>query len=191
MEWYNLNIILASASPRRRELLRLITDDFKAVSTNVDETLPTDISPADASEYLAKIKAVAVESEPDSIVIGCDTTVICDDKILGKPHSQEECRDFIKMLSGRTHQVITGCALICNGKMISFSEVTDVTFHKLSDDEIESYISTDEPYDKAGGYGIQGKGALLIEKINGDYFNVVGLPVSRLNIELNKFLRSL
>ena len=191
MEWYDMNIILASASPRRRELLRVITEDFTAVSTDVDETLPPDISPADASEYLAKVKAGAVGNYLDSIVVGCDTTVICGGRILGKPHSKEECRDFMKMLSGRTHQVITGCALSCNGKTVSFSEVTDVTFRKLADDEIESYISTDEPYDKAGGYGIQGKGALLIEKINGDYFNVVGLPISRLNIELQKFLRSL
>lgn len=190
-----MKIILASASPRRRELMKLITDDFTAVSTDADETLPADISPADASEHLARIKAEcaanSIESKTEYVVIGCDTTVICGGEILGKPKDKSECRKFMKMLSGRTHQVITGCALLCDGKMESFSEVTDVTFRELSDDEIENYISTDEPYDKAGGYGIQGRGALLIRRIGGDYFNVVGLPVSRLNIELKKFLKTI
>lgn len=183
-----MKIILASASPRRRELMKLITDDFTAVSTDSDESLPDKIKPAEASEYLALLKAVsALKYYPDDIIIGCDTTVICRDKILGKPKNREECRQSLELLSGRTHQVITGCAVICKNKRISFSVVTDVTFRSLSDEDIEWYISTDEPYDKAGGYGIQGKGALLIEKINGDYFNVVGLPVSRLNIELRNF----
>lgn len=177
-----MNIILASASPRRRELMGIITPDFTAVSIDADETLPDNINPLTASEYLAEIKAsAAAEKFPDSIVIGCDTTVICGGEILGKPKNKEECRRFMNMLSGRTHQVATGCCIISKDKKTSFTEITEVTFRQLSAEEIEEYISTDEPYDKAGGYGIQGKASLLIEKINGDYFNVVGLPVSRLN----------
>lgn len=183
-----MNIILASASPRRRELMKLITEDFTSVSVDADETIPEGIPPLFASEYLANIKALAASVKyPDPIVIGCDTTVICDGDILGKPADKDQCRAYMELLSGRTHQVVTGCSLICGGKTASFSVITDVTFRELSPEEIEAYISTDEPYDKAGGYGIQGKASLLIEKINGDYFNVVGLPVSRLNQELIKF----
>lgn len=183
-----MKLILASASPRRRELMSIITPDFTAVSIDADETLPENTDALKASEYLAEIKAMAgIEKFPDDIVIGCDTTVICDDKILGKPRNIEQCREFIHMLSGRTHQVATGCCVISADKKISFTEITDVTFRKLTDEEIEEYISTDEPYDKAGGYGIQGKASLLIEKINGDYFNVVGLPLSHLNQIIKSF----
>ncbi|MCM1133168.1 MAG: Maf family protein [Ruminococcus flavefaciens] len=185
-----MRIILASASPRRRELISVITDGFTAVSADVDETIPDDTEPLRASEYLAEIKAKAVSRDfPQDIVIGCDTTVICGNRILGKPADKDECREFMRMLSGRTHQVATGCCIICNGIAKSFTEITDVTFRRLSDEEIEEYISTAEPYDKAGGYGIQGRASLLVEKINGDYFNVVGLPVSRLNQELKKFYK--
>ena len=100
---------------------------------------------------------------------------------------KEQCKEYLKMLSNRTHQVVTGCCLKFGEKKTIFSEVTDVTFRKLDENEIDEYIATGEPFDKAGGYGIQGKGSLLVEKINGDYFNVVGLPVSRLNIEIKKF----
>lgn len=185
-----MRIILASASPRRRELMKLITEDFTAVSTNCDETLPCGILPLEASEYLAELKARSVsEQYQDSVIIGCDTTVICNGMLLGKPQDNKQCREFLDMLSGRIHQVATGCCIICGDTVRSFTVVTDVTFRKLSDEDVRWYISTDEPYDKAGGYGIQGRGALLIEKINGDYFNVVGLPVSRLNQELKLFIK--
>ncbi len=184
-----MNIILASASPRRRELMKIITDNFDAVSTDADETLPANIQAKDAAAYLAVIKASCASKKfHDSLIIGCDTTVVCDDIILGKPNDKNQCREFINLLSGRTHSVITGCCLIFNNDVMTFSVETEVTFRNLTNFEIEEYISTDEPYDKAGGYGIQGKGALLIEKINGDYFNVVGLPVSRLKIEIDKIL---
>lgn len=187
-----MKIILASGSPRRRELMKLITEDFTAVSADADETVPEGIPPLLASEYLSNIKALAASLKaPDSVVIGCDTTVIADGEILGKPADKEQCRRFMELLSGRTHQVVTGCTLMYGSSTVSFSEVTDVTFRKLTEEETEAYISTDEPYDKAGGYGIQGRGALLVERINGDYFNVVGLPVSRLNQELKKFLSSI
>ena len=187
-----MRIILASASPRRRELMKYITNDFTAVSIDCDETLPDEIEPLCASEYLAKLKASEASTlYPDDIVIGCDTTVICEGKILGKPEDKANCIDCIQLLSGRTRQVVTGCALIHKGKVHSFSELTDVTFRELSDEEIEQYASTDEPYDKAGGYGIQGKGSELIENISGDYFNVVGLPVTRLYQEMKKFLSNI
>lgn len=185
-----MKIILASASPRRRELMKLITEDFESVSTDADETLPPDTEPLEASEYLAKIKAQsALESFPDDIVISCDTTVVIDDRILGKPENSSSCREYLEMLSGRTHKVVTSCMIADSRSRRVFSEITEVTFRKLSADDIEQYISTGEPFDKAGGYGIQGKGSLLVEKINGDYFNVVGLPVSRLNQELKNFIK--
>lgn len=187
-----MDIILASASPRRRELFKVITECFSAVSTDADETLPDDIPPDDASAYLAVIKAEsAVKLHPDSIIIGCDTTVICDGRILGKPRNAEQCREFLRMLSGKTHHVVTGCAILFHDKKKVFSVSTDVTFRALSDEDINWYVATDEPYDKAGGYAVQGSGALLVEGICGDYFNVVGLPVSRLNTELTDFINSL
>lgn len=184
-----VKIILASSSPRRRELLKLITEDFESISTDVDETLPENTDPLKASEYLSLIKAKAVEYSSENIVIGCDTTVIIDNKILGKPNNINQCREYLEMLSGRNHKVITACSIVCGDNIRTFSEVTEVTFRTLSNEDIEWYISTGEPFDKAGGYGIQGKGSLLIERINGDYFNVVGLPVSRLNQELKMFIK--
>ena len=180
-----MKIILASASPRRRELMRYITEDFEAVSTDCDETLPDGIEPTAASEYLAVLKAkAAAEKYPDCTVIGCDTTVILGSEILGKPRDRAQCIADISKLSGRTHQVITGCCIISGGRVSSFSEVTDVTFRELTTAEIEAYADTEEPYDKAGGYGIQGLGSALISYIDGDFFNVVGLPVARLFNEL-------
>jgi len=187
-----MDLILASASPRRRDLLKMITENFTSISTDADESIPIEIAAEDAAQYLSSVKArSASELYPDSLIIACDTTVVCNGKILGKPHDKDQCREFIKMLSGTTHSVITGCTLLYKNLMRSFSAVTKVTFRRLSSDEIEEYISTDEPYDKAGGYAIQGMGALLIERINGDYFNVVGLPVSQLNIELKNFKKEL
>jgi septum formation protein len=183
----HMKIILASASPRRRELMRYITDDFEAVSMDCDETLPENIDPISASEYLAVLKArAAAEKYLDCTVIGCDTTVICEGEILGKPMDKAQCIADISKLSGRTHQVVTGCCIISGGNVSSFSEVTDVAFRQLTAAEIEAYANTDEPYDKAGGYGIQGKGSALISHIDGDFFNVVGLPVGRLFNELKK-----
>ncbi len=185
-----MKLILASASPRRRELMKLIIEDFTAVSSDVDETLPPEIMPLEASEYLAEIKAEAIAPEyPGDIVIGCDTTVISGNEILGKPRDRAHAEQLLRELSGKTHTVVTGCAIVSDEKKRTFSVYTDVTFRHLSEADIQAYISTDEPYDKAGGYGIQGKGSLLVDKISGDYFNVVGLPVSRLNYELNEFIK--
>lgn len=173
-------LILASKSPRRRELLSLITEEFEIKSADVDETLPDDISPDKAVEYLSKIKAQPFENGVDT-VIGADTVVAVDHKILGKPADRKQAFEMLKMLSGRYHSVYTGVTVIRPENTITFSAETRVKFFDLSDEEINDYIATGECDDKAGAYGIQGKGSLLVERIEGDYFNVVGLPVSLLN----------
>lgn len=181
-------IILASKSPRRKELLSFITTDFAVKSADVDETLPQGISPDKAVEYLSKIKAEPLKNEND-IVIGADTVVALDGKILGKPRDAADAFATLKMLSGREHSVFTGVSVIKGEKIETFSVQTKVKMFELTDEEIEEYIETAEPFDKAGSYGIQGKGSLLVEKIDGDYFNVVGLPISRLNRVLKLFNR--
>lgn len=171
--------------------MNLITDSFTAVSLDVDETVPDNCG-CEVSAYLAELKAdKASELYPDSVVIGCDTVVKINGQILGKPRNSEECRKFLSMLSGKSHTVTTSCCIAGFGNKILFSENTSVTFRKLSEGDIKWYISTGEPFDKAGGYGIQGKGALFVQNISGDFFNVVGLPVSALNQQLKIFMKSI
>ena len=178
-------IVLASASPRRRELIKLISDDVLCVTSGEDETLPEDIAVSDVAQYLATLKAKSVASGyPDCAVVGSDTVVILDDEILSKPESFEDACSKLKALSGRIHKVVTGCCVIEGEKIRTFSEETQVEFYELSQEEIEAYVQTGEPMDKAGAYGIQGRGALFVKRIMGDYFNVVGLPVARLSREL-------
>ena len=156
---------------------------------DVDEAIPLDISALKAPEYLSLKKARHIAKDnPDSIVIGSDTCVILGDKILGKPQSETEAKEMLCDLSGKTHLVITGCSIIKGKKETTFSEVTEVAFYPLKSEEIEEYIATGESMDKAGAYGIQGKGSLLVKEIKGDYFNVVGLPVARLSRELKAFV---
>lgn len=183
-------IILASASPRRQELLKLIFDDFSVVPADIDETVRKSIELTQYPEYLAlkKSRHIAEKSSVDDVVIGCDTGVFIDDLMLGKPEDKEQAKEMLKMLSGRTHKVITGCSVFHKGMNISFSEVTEVEFYHLTDEEIDEYVATGEPMDKAGAYGIQGKGALLVKRIIGDYYNVMGLPVGALKQKLKKFL---
>lgn len=173
-------IILASKSPRRKELLSLITEDFIIKTADVDESLPKGIKPDKAVEYLSRIKAEPFDNGTDT-VIGADTLVAIDGRILGKPKNRDDAFNMLKMLSGRAHSVFTGVTVIRPDQSITFSVETKVKFFDLTDEEINRYINTDEPYDKAGAYAIQGKGSLLVEKIDGDYFNVVGLPISTLN----------
>ena len=173
-------LILASQSPRRRELLKYITENFTVKTAEVDETLPDGISPENAVLYLSKIKAEPFRNEEDT-VIGADTVVAIDGRILGKPNGENEARAMLKALSGREHSVFTGVTVIKGSKEKSFFARTNVKFYELSNEEIDAYIKTGEPFDKAGAYGIQGCGCLLVESISGDYFNVVGLPVSALN----------
>lgn len=184
-------VILASASPRRKELLSIILKDFTVMPANIDENIGMVDSIEFAPEYLAKIKAehIALSQKPDDVIIGCDTGVFIDGNMLGKPTDRANAKQMLKMLSGRKHKVITGCAIVYKGKTTTLSQTTLVEFYTLTDSEIESYLDTNEPYDKAGGYGIQGKGSLLIKGIEGDYFNVVGLPVALLNKKLNELIQ--
>ncbi|MCM1115279.1 MAG: Maf family protein [Clostridium sp.] len=173
-------IILASKSPRRKELLSIITTDFEIKSADVDETIDKDMTPNKAVEYLSRIKAEPFNNGVDT-VIGADTVVAVDNQILGKPVDRQDAFNMLKRLSGRYHSVFTGVTVIKPDSIKTFSVETKVKFYALSDADIHAYIAAGECDDKAGAYGIQGKGSLLVERIEGDYFNVVGLPISTLN----------
>lgn len=187
---FNGNVVLASQSPRRQELIKLIFENFRVLPADCDEILPEGMGAKTAVEYLSKIKnsASAKAAGKDSLVISADTVVSVDDIILGKPVDKSDARRMVTLLSGRTHQVYTGVTISRNGKSVTFSEKTDVEFYSLTNAEIEEYINSPEPYDKAGGYAIQGTFAKHIKGINGDYYNVVGLPISRLYRELKNFI---
>jgi len=183
-------IILASASPRRRELLTQAGFSFEVKVSDAEETI-TEREPEKIVEELALRKAeAAAVPEEHALVIGADTIVAADGKILGKPHSREEAFAMLSMLQGRTHQVYTGVALVSKEagaeRRTVFSEKTDVTMYSMTEQEIRAYIETGEPMDKAGAYGIQGRAAIYIKKIDGDYNNVVGLPIARLYQELKE-----
>ena len=181
-----MKLILASASPRRREILKNAGFEFEIKTSEADETLPDGISPEEAVQYLAKIKNEATETDNDTTVISADTIVVCDGEFLGKPKDKADAFDMLRTLSGREHFVYTGVCLRKGEKKTVFFEKTAVYFYELCDSEITDYIATGEPMDKAGAYGIQGKGAVLVRKIDGDYFNVVGLPIAKLVRELKK-----
>ncbi len=183
-----MSLILASGSPRRKELLKLITEQFAVHPVDADETLPEGMPIEMAAAYLADLKAhAAAQIFPDDIVIGCDTVVILGDEIMGKPKDRDDAKRMLRALSGETHSVLTGCSLYHGKQTTVFTTETLVKFYQLSDAEIEEYLETGEPFDKAGAYGIQGKGSLLVEQIEGDYFNVVGLPVAALSRQLKQF----
>lgn len=182
------DIILASASPRRRELLSLIVNSYRVIPSEFDEGLvPKDLEPMDHVIYSAYMKAKDIADKyPEAIVIGADTIVTVRNQILGKPENQGDAARMLQMLSGKTHQVYTGISVIGNGNEYKDCECTDVIFRNLSDELISRYIATGEPMDKAGAYAIQGKGSVLICSINGCYFNVVGLPVYKLSLLLER-----
>ncbi|WP_308567630.1 Maf family protein [uncultured Eubacterium sp.] len=180
-------IILASKSPRRLELMKYITEDFIVKSADADETLPRGISPEEAVLRLSAIKAEPFRNDEDT-VIGADTVVALGRKILGKPKNDDDARAMLRSLSGKTHSVFTGVTIIHSQESTSFAVQTKVSFYELSDEDIERYIKTGEHRDKAGSYGIQGYGSLFVKEIKGDYFNVVGLPIGKLNKELKNFL---
>lgn len=188
---FEKKVILASASPRRQELIKLIFDSVEILPADCDETLPQGIGAREAVEYLSEIKneASAKLTDAENLIISADTVVAVDDEILGKPVDKGDARRMISLLSGKVHQVYTGVTLSLNGKTRTFSEKTDVEFFHLTENEIEEYISSSEPYDKAGAYGIQGKAGLLVKGINGDYYNVVGFPIARLKREIEDFIR--
>lgn len=175
-------MILASQSPRRRELLSLITEDFRVIPAKGEEILPEGISPEQAVILLSRQKAEEIYREyKNEAIIAADTVVAIDGMILGKPTSPENAADMLRTLSGRTHSVFTGvCVIDEQGELRSFADETTVEFNELSEQLIADYVASGEPMDKAGAYGIQGRGALLVKRINGCYYNVMGLPVGRL-----------
>lgn len=180
-------IILASSSPRRKELLSSVIPEFKTIAPQVDESSVQDSAPVGLVRKLSYLKANAIaQDHENALIIGCDTVVWIEGQILGKPKNKDEARQMLKLLSGKKHNVTTGVCVINNDKATQFEKTTQVSFYSLTDDEIERYIETDEPYDKAGGYGIQELGGLFVKKIKGDYYTVVGLPIAKLNRVLIK-----
>ncbi|MEK5239296.1 Maf family protein [Paenibacillus sp. FSL L8-0470] len=184
-------IILASGSPRRRELLSLLGLPFEVISSDADESTPPEFTPEMIVRSLALRKAEAVvpaAGKRNAVIVGSDTIVVLDDKVLGKPVDEQDSRVMLGLLQGKTHQVYTGVACIGlpEGKILVEHRVTSVTMRALSEEEISAYIATGEPADKAGSYAIQGLGATLVEKIEGCYFNVVGLPLSLLERMLSR-----
>ena len=175
-----MSVILASQSPRRRELLGLFHIPFTVRVADVDETLIPGASAYTEVARLSRLKALAVERQTDDVVIAADTIVVCDGRILGKPHSVEEAKEMLRLLSGRDHQVMSGLTVLRGETVTTVTEVTDLHFRDLTEKEIDNYVASGEPMDKAGAYGIQGGAALFCQKLSGDYYNVVGLPVCRL-----------
>ena len=185
----NLNIKLASKSPRRQELLRNIIEDFKIVTKDVEEEYPKDLKANEIALYLAKLKANSYlkESKENELYITADTIVVYNNKVLGKPIDPKDAFRMLKELSGNTHTVYTGVSLLLNGEINSFLDSTEVSFYNLSDEEITFYINHYKPMDKAGSYGIQEwMGYVGIRKIKGDFFNVIGLPLHKLYREIEK-----
>lgn len=185
-------LILASQSPRRKELLELAELNFTTHSADVDETLDLNCDLKEELKKLALKKARASEtSHPGCIVLGADTTVILDNQILGKPKDAEDAERMLKNLSGRRHEVMTSCALCCGTHEMTWVNTALVEFYELDDAMIDWYIATGEPLDKAGAYGIQGKGALLIKGIEGDFYTVMGLPIADTVRKLAEFEKEL
>lgn len=184
----NLKIILASKSPRRQELLKLMDMDFRIVLKEVDESYPDGLTPAEIAVYIAEKKAKAFDEEAgDEIVLTADTIVEIDGKILGKPEDSAHAIEMLQMLSGKVHRVVTGVCLMYKGHVNKFYDVSEVFFRKLTDAEITNYVTNYQPFDKAGAYGIQEwVGVTAIERINGSYTNVVGLPTEKLYQQLLK-----
>ena len=181
------HIILASASPRRKEILELADLDFDIMPSDAEE-ITTKTEPHEVVMELASIKAKDIykKSEKQSMVVGADTVVAYQGQILGKPADEADAKRMLTMLSGQTHEVYTGVCVIEDGKTKTFYEETKVTFYEISDEQIDRYIKTGEPMDKAGSYGIQGKAAVFIKGIEGDYYNVVGFPIARFLQEITK-----
>src|SRR6201996_1035493 len=179
-------IILASKSPRRQELLKLMDIEFRIVLKDVDESYPDNLPPEEVAVYIAMKKAKAFdETVTDEVVLTADTIVCVDDKILGKPENAVHAVEMLQLLSGRMHRVITGVCLLYKHEYLSFYDVSEVYFGKLSDDEIKGYVEKYKPFDKAGSYGIQERiGLIGIERINGSYTNVVGLPTEKVYQQL-------
>ena len=187
---FNQKIILASQSPRRRELLHLAEIDFDIIVADTDESYPTDLSFEEIAIHIAKNKALAVihQNTTDKIIVAADTIVVCDGEVIGKPTNEEDAVNIISKLSGNKHSVITGVYMVQKTREFFFADVTDVTFHSLTQTQIKYYVNKYKPFDKAGAYAIQEWiGAVGIKNINGDFYNVMGLPISRVVEALQQF----
>lgn len=183
MQW-----ILASQSPRRKELMGLFKRPFIIRVADVDETMDPGKPPYDEVARVSRSKAEAVPREKEDVVIAADTIVVCCGQVLGKPADEQDAFRMLRLLSGKAHQVMTGLTVLRGDRCISCTEVADIHFRELTEQEIWDYIRTKEPMDKAGSYGIQGGAALFVERINGDYYNVMGLPVCRLGQILKQIM---
>ena len=179
-----MNVILASQSPRRRELLGLTGLPFVVRAADIDETMDPGREPFDEVARVSRLKAEAVARKPEDVVIAADTIVVCGGEVLGKPRNEADAFRILSLLSGRHHEVMTGMTVVCGDKVITHTEVTKIHFRELHPEEIRAYIASGEPMDKAGAYGIQGGAALFADEMVGDYYNVMGLPVCRLAVIL-------
>ena len=184
-------LILASQSPRRKELLGLFRIPFTVRVADIDEAMDETKAPADEVSRVSLQKALAIPRGQDDVVIAADTIVVLENTVLGKPKDESDAVRMLELLSGRDHQVMTGMCVLKGDEVITCTEVTDIHFRELSDKEIWAYIRTGEPMDKAGSYGIQGGAALFAEKMAGDYYNVMGLPVCRLGSILRQIVPEL
>ncbi len=189
------DVVLASNSPRRKELMGFLCEEFRVVPSQIEEVIPKCVRekfvdvPTETAMFLATLKAEDVgKRNPDSVVFGCDTVVAVGDKILGKPKNDGEAKEMLMLLSGKVHKVVSGVCICYNGKSERFFVETKVKFHNLSDELIERYLRIGEHCDKAGAYGIQGFGSILCQEIQGDFFNVVGFPVSEIYLRVENFL---
>ena len=179
-----MKLILASQSPRRQELLKLFHIPFTVQVSDIDETMDGSKSAYDEVARISRKKAEAACRGETDVVIAADTIVVCNGEILGKPKDEQDAFRMLRLLSGRDHQVMTGMTVLQGDRAITCTEVTDIHFRELTDKEIWRYVASKEPMDKAGAYGIQGGAALFAEKMVGDYYNVMGLPVCRLGMIL-------
>ena len=175
-----MSLILASASPRRKELLGLFHIPFEIRVADIDETMDPEKTPFDEVARVSGLKAAALNAAPDDVVVAADTIVVCEGKVLGKPRDEADAVAMLRLLSGRDHQVMTGVTVRSGQNSRTFTEVTDIHFRELTEKEIRAYVASGAPMDKAGSYGIQGGAALFCTRMAGDYYNVMGLPVCRL-----------
>lgn len=178
-----MKYILASKSPRRKQLLHRLLKKFIVESADIDESYPSNIKFSQIPISIAQKKAITIQKrhEQDCCIISADTIVVLNNQVLGKPQSHNEAVQMLKMLSNQTHRVITGVCILKGKTKKTFYSTTSVTFYDLSEEEIKNYVATNSPFDKAGGYGIQDEGALFVKKINGDFYNVMGLPIAKLS----------
>ena len=181
-----MNLILASQSPRRKELLGLFGIPFTVRVADIDETMDAGKAPFDEVARVSRLKALATVRSDEDVVIAADTIVVCAGQVLGKPKDAADACRMLRLLSGRDHQVMTGVTVLRGSEAVTFTEVTDLHFRELSEKEIARYVATGEPMDKAGSYGIQGGAALFCTGMNGDYYNVMGLPVCALGEVLKR-----